>query len=42
MQAVSETQQPIEELFNPASDEYLKTATSQYLALAQQIGRAHV
>ena len=36
MQAVSETQQPIEELFNPASDEYLKTATSQYLALAQR------
>ncbi|WP_027949597.1 cytochrome P450 [Haliea salexigens] len=36
MQAVSETQQPIEELFNPASEEYLKTAPSQYLALAQR------
>ncbi len=36
MQAVSETQQPIEELFNPASEEYLKTAASQYLALAQR------
>ena len=36
MQAVSETQQPIEELFNPASEEYLKTASSQYLALAQR------
>ena len=36
MQAVSETQEPIEALFNPASPEYLKNAPEQYLALARR------
>jgi cytochrome P450 len=36
MQAVSETQEPIEALFNPASPEYLENAPEQYLALARR------
>ncbi|MDP4652268.1 MAG: cytochrome P450 [Haliea sp.] len=36
MQAVSTAEQPIEELFNPASPEYLENAVSQYLALAHR------
>ena len=36
MQAAIESEQPIEELFNPASPEYLKDPVSQFLALSRR------